>query len=242
MFAEDISEDFSEDRRYHFYCILYRISGYLRNLRGRLLSSENFSEVLPSGFLPLSRSTSWYARASVVIVLARQDRRCTSRQRWRSILKSFGRWCKTRRPMSTCAAWKAWSEAWKSASGPLPRRMASCGQTSPRRWRRPTDITWRCTKTDMRVYATYVKSGRKWKTQRKINNSLKTVSGKTTRSITLSVEFFPVFTLFWRIVSRNGPAPIFFFIFSFSASWVSKNQEGATINLSRSYDKRNFRQ
>ena len=28
-------------------------SGYLRNLRGRLLSSEKFSEDLPSEFLPL---------------------------------------------------------------------------------------------------------------------------------------------------------------------------------------------
>ena len=45
MFAEDISEDFSEDRRYHFYWVFYSISGYLRNLRGRLLSSEKFSEV-----------------------------------------------------------------------------------------------------------------------------------------------------------------------------------------------------
>ena len=45
MFAEDISEDFSEDRRYHFYTGFYSISGYLRNLRGRLLSSEKFSEV-----------------------------------------------------------------------------------------------------------------------------------------------------------------------------------------------------
>ena len=41
MFAEDISED----RRYHFYTGFYSISGYLRNLRGRLLSSEKFSEV-----------------------------------------------------------------------------------------------------------------------------------------------------------------------------------------------------
>ena len=31
------------------------ISGYLQNLRGRLLSSEKFSEGLPSGFLPLCR-------------------------------------------------------------------------------------------------------------------------------------------------------------------------------------------
>ena len=30
------------------------ISGYLRNLRGRLLSSEKFRKFLPSGFLPLS--------------------------------------------------------------------------------------------------------------------------------------------------------------------------------------------
>ena len=45
MFAEDISEDFSEDREYHFYTVFYSISGYLRNLRGRLLSSEKFSEV-----------------------------------------------------------------------------------------------------------------------------------------------------------------------------------------------------
>ena len=40
MFAEDISEDFSD----HFTGI-YSIAGYLRNLRGRLLSSEKFSEV-----------------------------------------------------------------------------------------------------------------------------------------------------------------------------------------------------
>ena len=45
MFAEDISEDVSEDRRYHFYTGSYRIYGYLRNLRGRLLSPEKFSEV-----------------------------------------------------------------------------------------------------------------------------------------------------------------------------------------------------
>ena len=44
MFAEDISEDFSEDRRCHFYWIL-EYSGYLRNPRRRLLSSEQFSEV-----------------------------------------------------------------------------------------------------------------------------------------------------------------------------------------------------
>ena len=46
MFAEDISEDFSEDGRNHFYWILESISGKnFRNLRGRLLSSEKFSEV-----------------------------------------------------------------------------------------------------------------------------------------------------------------------------------------------------
>ena len=41
MFAEDISEDFSDLTFTGFYSI----SGYLRNLRGRLLSSERFSEV-----------------------------------------------------------------------------------------------------------------------------------------------------------------------------------------------------
>ena len=41
MFAEDISEDFSDLTFTGFYSI----SGYLRNLRGRLLSSEKFSEV-----------------------------------------------------------------------------------------------------------------------------------------------------------------------------------------------------
>ena len=41
MFAEDISEDFSDLTFTGFYSI----SGYLRNLRGRLFSSEKFSEV-----------------------------------------------------------------------------------------------------------------------------------------------------------------------------------------------------
>ena len=41
MFAEDISEDFPDLTFTGFYSI----SGYLRNLRGRLLSSEKFSEV-----------------------------------------------------------------------------------------------------------------------------------------------------------------------------------------------------
>ena len=41
MFAEDISEDFSDITFTGFECI----SGYLRNLRGRLLSSEKVSEV-----------------------------------------------------------------------------------------------------------------------------------------------------------------------------------------------------
>ena len=40
MFAEDISEDFSEDRRYHFYTGFDSISGYLRSLRGRLLGGR----------------------------------------------------------------------------------------------------------------------------------------------------------------------------------------------------------
>ena len=41
MFAEDISEDFSDLTFTGFYSI----SGYLRNLRERLLSSEKFPEV-----------------------------------------------------------------------------------------------------------------------------------------------------------------------------------------------------
>ena len=41
MLAEDISEDFSDLTFTGFYSI----SGYLRNLRGRLLSSEKFPEV-----------------------------------------------------------------------------------------------------------------------------------------------------------------------------------------------------
>ena len=45
MFAEDISEDFSEDRRYHFSVFFLYFWIYLRNLRGRLLSYEKFSEV-----------------------------------------------------------------------------------------------------------------------------------------------------------------------------------------------------
>ena len=41
MFTEDISEDFSDLTFTGFYSI----SGYLRNLRGRLLSSEKVLEV-----------------------------------------------------------------------------------------------------------------------------------------------------------------------------------------------------
>ena len=44
MFAEDVLEEFSEDRNTAFTGIS-SISGYLRDLRGRLLSSEKFSEV-----------------------------------------------------------------------------------------------------------------------------------------------------------------------------------------------------
>ena len=41
MFAQDISEDFSD----FTFTGFYSISGYLRNIRGRLLSSERFLEV-----------------------------------------------------------------------------------------------------------------------------------------------------------------------------------------------------
>ena len=70
MFTEDISGDFSEDRRYHFTGF-YRISGDLRNLRGRLLSSQKFSHVFTlrvftlkqfSSFSPLKHSGKRHAR------------------------------------------------------------------------------------------------------------------------------------------------------------------------------------
>ena len=64
MFAEDISEDFSDLTFTGFYSI----SGYLRNLRGRLLSSEKFSEVFTLWVFtlkpfPALRSTSTSAQS-----------------------------------------------------------------------------------------------------------------------------------------------------------------------------------
>ena len=50
MFTEDISEEFSE---YRLLLDFEVFSGYLRNLRGRLLSSEKFSEVFALWVLTL---------------------------------------------------------------------------------------------------------------------------------------------------------------------------------------------
>ena len=55
MFAEDISEDFSEDRRYHIYWILEHFWISLKCLWKITLFGEVFCEFLASGFLPLSR-------------------------------------------------------------------------------------------------------------------------------------------------------------------------------------------
>ena len=55
IFAEDISEDFSDLTFARFYSI----SGYLRNLRGRLLSSEKFSEVFTLSVFTLKPFPGW---------------------------------------------------------------------------------------------------------------------------------------------------------------------------------------
>ena len=75
MFAEDISEDFSEDRRYHFYNGFYSISGYIFEIFAEdhfLLRS--FRKFLPSGFLSLSRFQLFPAR--IVTGLVAQIARC----------------------------------------------------------------------------------------------------------------------------------------------------------------------
>ena len=65
MFAEDISEDFSEDRRYQFYWILeyFRISS--KSSRKIAFFWKVFGSFLPSGFLPLSR----FQELSVICLL-----------------------------------------------------------------------------------------------------------------------------------------------------------------------------
>ena len=52
MFAEDLSEDFSEDRRYHIYWIFEIFAEDSFLLR-------SFRKFLPSGFLPLRRFQGW---------------------------------------------------------------------------------------------------------------------------------------------------------------------------------------
>ena len=55
MFAEDISEDFSEDRRYHFYWILECFWTSSKSSRKIAFFWEVFGSLYPLGFLPLSR-------------------------------------------------------------------------------------------------------------------------------------------------------------------------------------------
>ena len=55
MFAEDISEDFSEDRRYHFYWILEYFWISSRKIVEDCFHLRSFRKFLSFGFLPLSR-------------------------------------------------------------------------------------------------------------------------------------------------------------------------------------------
>ena len=55
MFAEDISEDVSEERRYHFYCILFRVFPDIFEIFAEdCFLLRGFRKFLPSAFLPLS--------------------------------------------------------------------------------------------------------------------------------------------------------------------------------------------
>ena len=55
MFAEDISEDISEDRRYHIYWILKYFLDIFEIFAEDCFLLRSFRKFLPSGFLPLSR-------------------------------------------------------------------------------------------------------------------------------------------------------------------------------------------
>ena len=55
MFAEDISEDFSEDRKYHFYWILEYFWISFEIFAEDCFLLRSFRKFLPSGFVPLSR-------------------------------------------------------------------------------------------------------------------------------------------------------------------------------------------
>ena len=55
MFAEDISEDFSEDRRYHICWILVVFLDIFEIFAEDCFLLRSFRKFLPSGFLPLSR-------------------------------------------------------------------------------------------------------------------------------------------------------------------------------------------
>ena len=55
MFAEDISEDFSEDGRYHFLLDFKVFLDILEIFAEDCFLMRSFRKFLPSGFLPLSR-------------------------------------------------------------------------------------------------------------------------------------------------------------------------------------------
>ena len=55
MFAEDISEDFSENRRYHFYWVFRIFLDIFEIFAEGCFLLRSFRKFLPSGFLPLSR-------------------------------------------------------------------------------------------------------------------------------------------------------------------------------------------
>ena len=55
MFAEDISEDFSEDRRYHFLLDFKVFLDIFEIFAEDCFLLRSFRKFLPSGFLPLSR-------------------------------------------------------------------------------------------------------------------------------------------------------------------------------------------
>ena len=55
MFAEDISEDCSEDRRYHFLLDFIVFLDIFEIFAEDCFLLRSFRKFLPSGFLPLSR-------------------------------------------------------------------------------------------------------------------------------------------------------------------------------------------
>ena len=73
LFTEDISEDFSDLT----FAGFYSISGYLRTLRGRLLSSEKFSEVFALWVFTLKPFRAQFCPMALVGELAKCDQKMT---------------------------------------------------------------------------------------------------------------------------------------------------------------------